>query len=81
MAPVARTANPKQQAPLYDINPATGVSIEVFYADRTLETFGWGGAGWFWWSLRRGCSPDRFSYWPICDKLCSLSQCYECVAR
>jgi hypothetical protein len=21
----------------------------VFYADRTLETFGRGGAGWFWW--------------------------------
>jgi hypothetical protein len=36
---------------------ATGASIEVFFADR-LATFGRGGAGWFWWSRRRGCSPD-----------------------
>ncbi len=27
--------------PLFDIHPITGVSIEVFYADRSLETFGW----------------------------------------
>jgi hypothetical protein len=58
MAPLARTPNPKQRAPLYEINPATGVSIEVFYADRTLETFGRDGAGWFWWPRRRGRSPD-----------------------
>ena len=43
--------------PLYDINPQTGACIEVFYADRTLETFGWRGAGWFWQSRRRGWSP------------------------
>ena len=33
-------------------------AIEVFYADRALETFGRCGAGWFWWPRRRGCSPD-----------------------
>jgi hypothetical protein len=44
--------------PLYDINPRTGISFEVFYSDRTLETFGSGGAGWFWWSRRRGGAPD-----------------------
>ena len=33
---------------LFDIHPVTGASIEVFYADRSLETFGWRGAGWFW---------------------------------
>jgi hypothetical protein len=43
-----RTPNPTQRAPLYDINPQTGASIEVFYAGRTLETFGRCGAGWFW---------------------------------
>jgi hypothetical protein len=43
--------------PLYDIDPRTGVSIEVFYADRALETFGRCGAGWFWWPRRRGFSP------------------------
>ena len=44
--------------PLYDIDPRTGASIEVFYADRDLETFGRCGAGWFWWPRRRGHSPD-----------------------
>jgi hypothetical protein len=44
--------------PLFDINALTGISIEVFYSDRTLETFGRGGCGWFWWPRRRGCSPD-----------------------
>ncbi len=53
--------SPTQHAryePLYDVHPRTGSSIEVFYADRTLETFGKGGAGWFWWSRRRGFSPN-----------------------
>jgi hypothetical protein len=42
---------------LFDIT-LTGVSIEVFYSDRTLETFGRCGSGWFWWPRRRGFSPD-----------------------
>jgi hypothetical protein len=53
--------DPKRRAalePLYDIDPRTGASIEVFYADRTLETFGWCAAGWFWWYRRRGFSPE-----------------------
>jgi hypothetical protein len=54
------------------LHPGTGASIEVFYADRSLETFGGSGAGWFWWSRRRGCRP-RFAYWPICHELCSIS--------
>ena len=55
------TFNSKQCArrePLYDTDPQTGVSIEVFYADRALETFTRRGAGWFWWSRERGFSPD-----------------------
>ena len=43
--------------PLYDVHPRTGAAMEVFYADRTLEN-GRGGAGWFWWSRRRGFSPE-----------------------
>jgi hypothetical protein len=46
----AGLSNPRQHAahaPLYDIDPRTGATIEVFYADRALETFGRGGAGWF----------------------------------
>jgi hypothetical protein len=35
---------------LFDVHPQTGASIEVLYADRTMETFGRCGAGWFWWS-------------------------------
>jgi hypothetical protein len=42
--------------PLFDTNPHTGATIEVFYADRALETFGWQGAGWFWCARRRGYS-------------------------
>jgi hypothetical protein len=57
MALGARTSNPKQRAPFFDFHPRTGATIEVFYADRSLETFGRLGAGWFWWSRRRGCSP------------------------
>jgi hypothetical protein len=33
------------------------LGIEVFYADRALETFGRDGSGWFWRSRRRGFSP------------------------
>ena len=43
--------------PLYDIDPQTGATIEVFYADRALETFGRCGSGWFWCSRRRGFPP------------------------
>src|SRR6185369_14399213 len=43
--------------PLYEVDPRTGATIEVFYADRTLETFGRCGAGWFWCFRVRGSSP------------------------
>jgi hypothetical protein len=64
---MAPTSCPQRAArePLYDIDPRIGVSIEVFYADRTLETFGSGGAGWFWWPRRRGCSPDGLATGPF----------------
>jgi hypothetical protein len=47
-----------RREPLYDINPQTGVSIEVFYADQHWKVsagvalVGFGGA------RRRGFSPD-----------------------
>jgi hypothetical protein len=47
--------------PLFDLHPRTGVSIEVFFADRTMETFGRCGAGWFWQVRRRGFAPEG---WP-----------------
>ena len=44
----------QKHAPFFVVDPVTGFSVEVFYADRTLETFGRGGAGWFWHARRRG---------------------------
>jgi hypothetical protein len=57
---MARTSCPQRphREALYDVDPATGVCIEVFYSDRALETFGRCGAGWFYWARRRGFSPD-----------------------
>jgi hypothetical protein len=48
-----------QFKPLSDVHPVTGDTFEVFYADRTLETFGRSGAGWFWWPRQRGFAPER----------------------
>ncbi len=53
----APAPNPRLE-PLFDVHPQTGASIEVFYADRALETFGKGGVGWFWQSRQRGFSPN-----------------------
>jgi hypothetical protein len=44
--------------PLFDTHPASGTSIEIFFADRTLESFGRIRAGWFWWPRRRGFAPE-----------------------
>jgi hypothetical protein len=55
------TSCPRQRAahePLFDVDQVTGISIAVFYSDRTLETFGRGGAGWFWWPRRCGFAPE-----------------------
>ena len=60
----AVTFNPRRE-PFFDVDPQTGATIEVFYADRRLETFGKGGAGWFWWSRRRGFSPDGLPIGPF----------------
>ena len=59
-AVAARMANSdlNRFEPLYDTHPLTGAAIEVFYADRTLETFGRCGPGWFWWHRQRGFAPD-----------------------
>ena len=45
--------------PLYDVDPRTGDTVEIFYADSALaKSFGTV-AGWFWWSCRCGGLPDR----------------------
>jgi hypothetical protein len=48
----------RKHAPFFDVDAVTGVSIEVFWADTTLETFGRRGAGWFWHSRRRGFASE-----------------------
>jgi hypothetical protein len=51
--------------PLYDIDPRTGASVEVFYADRVLaKSFGTR-AGWYWWTCRRGFLPDGLPTGPF----------------
>jgi hypothetical protein len=52
------TMSSVRHKPLFDVHPVTGASFEVFYSDRTLESFGWSGAGWYWWPRRRGFAPS-----------------------
>jgi len=52
-------------APLFDVDPVTGATIEVFYADRSLETFGRGDSGWFWHFRRRGHAPEGAARGPF----------------
>jgi hypothetical protein len=78
MVPQAPASNPRQRArhePLFDIHPRTGASIAVFYSDRTLETFGKCGAGWFWWPAR--AFAGRSSDWPVCYELRCVSAVTE----
>jgi len=70
--------HPTQRArhePIYDIDPRTGTSIEVFYADRTLETFGQCGAGWFWCFRWRGFSPDGPATGPFATSYAAYRHC------
>jgi len=55
----------RKYAPIFDVDPLTGASIEVFYSDRTLETFGRSGAGWFWWPRRCGFAPEGAAIGPF----------------
>jgi hypothetical protein len=44
--------------PLYDLDPQTGASVEIFYADPTVaRSFGTSEAGWYWWSCQSGSLP------------------------
>jgi hypothetical protein len=44
--------------PLYDIDPQTGASIEVFYADDVLARSLGASPGWFCWTCQPGRLPD-----------------------
>jgi hypothetical protein len=51
--------------PLFEVHPVTGASIEVFYSDTGLATFGWGGAGYFWQVRRRGFAAEGAAHGPF----------------
>ena len=59
------TTSSDRRAPLFDVHPVTVASIEVFYADQGLVTFGRGGAGWFWQVRQRGFAPDGVAHGPF----------------
>jgi hypothetical protein len=45
--------------PLYDIDPQTGASVEIFYADPAVaNSFGMCDTGWFWWTCQGGSLPE-----------------------
>ena len=52
--------------PLYDLDPQSGASVEIFYADRVLaESFGAPAAGWFFWSCQVGSLPAELPAGPF----------------
>jgi hypothetical protein len=68
MARAIITSRPERRAaqePLYEIDPHTGASIEIFYADRVLAaSFGTRGPGWFCWACKCGSLPDGLPVGP-----------------
>src|ERR1700740_325127 len=59
------TLSSHRHEPLFDIDPVTGASIEIFWADATLATFGRVGAGWWWHFRLRGLAPDGPAHGPF----------------
>lgn len=61
---------------LYEIDPCTGETIEIFYAEGAVaQSFGARGAGFYW--RKRGCSPDMAT-WSV---HCLLDACRDTLAR
>jgi hypothetical protein len=52
------TMSSNRHEPLFDVHPVTGANIEVFFADRTLESFGRTRPAWFWHLRRRGFAAE-----------------------
>ena len=44
--------------PLYDTDPQTGASVEVFYADCALARSFGRDSGWYWWACMPTCVPE-----------------------
>jgi hypothetical protein len=71
----------QKYAPLFDVHPVTGASIEIFYADRTLESFGRRGAGWFWWPRRCGFAPDGPAIGPFSTSYSAYRDAFALITR
>jgi hypothetical protein len=55
----ADTRRLSRYEPLYDTDPRTDTSVEVFYADSVLaKSFGMTGPGFCWWTCQPGYLPD-----------------------
>jgi len=70
----AITAEPNRRGahePLYDTDPRTVMTIEVFYADHLLA--GMRAAGWFWWT----CKPGLVPAWPPIGPFSTAYQAYR----
>src|SRR5450756_1267608 len=85
-ASVARAviSDPKRRSafePLYDIDPQTGASIEVFYADPALANSFGRGTGWFWWTCQRGFLPDRPPTGPFATSYAQWKRLFDHLAR
>jgi hypothetical protein len=50
---------PDRYATLSDLDPHTGATIEVFYADRVLAASFGASLGWYWWSRHCGSRPGE----------------------
>jgi hypothetical protein len=66
--------------PLFDVHPVTGASIEVFYADTRLATFGRGGAGWFWHFRLRGFAPDGMAHGPFPSRYAAYRDAFVAIS-
>jgi hypothetical protein len=65
---------------IFDFHPVTGASFEVFYSDRTLESFGWRGSGWFWWPRRRGFAPDGVARGPFSSQYTAYRDAFVAIS-
>ena len=74
-------SDPKRHAayePLYEIDPQTGASVEIFYADRALaRSFGTSEAGWFWWTCHSGSLPHDLPSGPFANSYLRVPRCSD----
>jgi hypothetical protein len=73
---IAATERRPAYEPLYDIDPHSGASIEIFYCDSMLARSFATREGWFWWTCQPGLLPNvppvgpfGSSYLAFCDAM------------